>query len=305
MDSIGRPPLARPWSYMGRLGIMLDSIRFEHSIFALPFAYLGMILAAGGWPTLSQFIWITVAMVAARTVAMSANRLIDREMDAENPRTAMRALPAKLLRPSDMLGMLFVSLVIFFFAAAMLNTLALILAPVAAIIVITYSYAKRFTWTGHYWLGFADGIAPAGGWIGVAGDLPLEAVILALAVTTWVAGFDLIYQCMDYDFDIPRKLHTIPVKWGIPAALWWARVTHLLTIVFLVALGVMMSLWWPYYIGVAIAAALLAWEHSLVKADDFSRVTIAFFNINGVIAIIVFIFTAVAVLLEPGSGYAA
>ena len=297
MDNVGRPPLPRPWSLMGRLGIMLDSIRFEHSIFALPFAYLGMILASGGLPTVWQFVWITIAMVAARTVAMSANRLIDREMDAENPRTVMRALPAKLLRPSDMLGMLIVSLVIFFVAAAMLNTLALILAPVAAIIVITYSYAKRFTWTGHYWLGFADGIAPAGGWIGVTGELPLEAVILALAVTTWVAGFDLIYQCMDYDFDVPRNIHTIPVKWGIAASLRWARVTHLATVLFLIALGVMMSLAWPFYIGVALAAILLAWEHSLVKADDFSRVTVAFFNINGVIAIIVFVFTAAAVLL--------
>ena len=297
MDSIGRPPLPRPWSFMGRLGIMLDSIRFEHSIFALPFAYLGMILAADGLPTLSQFIWITVAMVAARTVAMSANRLIDREMDAENPRTSMRALPAKLLRPSDMMAMLVVSLIIFFIAAYFLNPLAFMLAPVAAVIVITYSYAKRFTWTGHYWLGFADGIAPAGGWIGVAGELPLEAVILAMAVTTWVAGFDLIYQCMDYDFDVPRKIHTIPAKWGIAAALRWSRATHFLTIVFLVWLGIMMSLAWPYYIGVAIAAALLAWEHSLVKADDFSRVTMAFFNINGVIAIIVFVFTVAAVLV--------
>ena len=297
MDSIGRPPLARPWSFMGRFGIMLDSIRFEHSIFALPFAYLGMILAAGGLPTFSQFIWITIAMVAARTVAMSANRLIDRQMDGENPRTAMRALPARLLRPSDILGMLIVSLVIFFFAAAMLNTLALILAPVAALIIVTYSYAKRFTWTGHYWLGFSDGIAPAGAWIGVTGELPLEAVILALAVTTWVAGFDLIYQCMDYAFDNPRKIHTIPVKWGIAAALRWARATHVVTIASLIALGVMMSLAWPYYVGVAIAASLLAWEHSLVKADDLSRVGVAFFNINGVIAIIVFAFTVVAVLL--------
>ena len=297
MDSIGRPPLARPWSLMGRFGIMLDSIRFEHSIFALPFAYLGMILAAGGLPTFSQFIWITIAMVAARTVAMSANRLIDREMDGENPRTAMRALPARLLRPSDMLAMAVVSFAIFLFAAFMLNPLALVLAPIAALIVVTYSYAKRFTWTGHYWLGFADGIAPAGGWIGVTGELPLEAVVLALAVTTWVAGFDLIYQCMDRDFDIPRKIHTIPVKWGIAAALRWARVTHVVTIASLIALGAMMGLAWPYYIGVAIAAALLAWEHSLVKADDLSRVGVAFFNINGVIAIIVLAFTVVAVLM--------
>ena len=196
-----------------------------------------------------------------------------------------------------MLAMAVVSFAIFLFAAFMLNPLALVLAPVAALIVVTYSYAKRFTWTGHYWLGFADGIAPAGGWIGVTGELPLEAIVLALAVTTWVAGFDLIYQCMDYAFDIPRKIHTIPVKWGIAAALRWARVTHVVTIASLIALGAMMGLAWPYYIGVAIAAALLAWEHSLVKADDLSRVGVAFFNINGVIAIIVFAFTVVAVLM--------
>ena len=297
MDSVGRPPLARPWSYLGRLGFMLDSIRFEHSVFALPFAYLGMILAAGGLPTLSQFIWITIAMVAARTVAMSANRLIDREMDGENPRTAMRALPARLLRPSDMLAMASVSFVVFLFAAAMLNTLALVLAPVAAVIVVTYSYAKRFTWTGHYWLGFSDGIAPAGGWIGVTGELPLEAVILALAVTTWVAGFDLIYQCMDYAFDVPRKIHTIPVKWGIAAALRWARVTHVLTIALLAVLGIWMGLLWPYYVGLAIAAVLLTYEHSLVRANDLSKVGVAFFNINGVIAVIVFAFTVAAVMM--------
>ncbi len=282
---------------MGRPGVLLDSIRFEHSIFALPFAYLGMILAAGGLPTLWQFIWITVAMVAARTVAMSANRLIDREMDAVNPRTATRALPARLLRPSDMLGMAIVSLAVFFLAAYMLNPFAFALSPIAALIIITYSYAKRFTWFGHYWLGFSDGIAPAGGWIGVAGALPPEAIILALAVTLWVAGFDLIYQCVDYDFDLPHNLHTIPVKWGVAAALRWARVTHLLTIACLVTLGVMMGLMWLYYVGVLIAAALLAWEHSLVRANDLSRVNVAFFNINGVIAIIVFVFTAAAVLV--------
>ncbi len=283
---------------MGRIGLLLDSIRFEHSVFALPFAYLGMVLAADGLPTLWQVLWITIAMVAARTLAMSSNRLIDRVMDAENPRTATRALPAGRLRALEMGAMAVVSLLIFLFAAAMLNTLALLLAPVAAVIVVTYSYSKRFTWLGHFWLGFADGIAPAGGWIAVTGTLPWEAVLLALAVSAWVAGFDLIYQCMDRDFDIARGgIHTIPVKWGNAASLRWAKAMHLITIGSLLALGIIMGLAWPYYIGVGIAAVLLAYEHSLVKPDDLSKVGVAFFNINGYIAIAVFAFTAVAVFM--------
>jgi 4-hydroxybenzoate polyprenyltransferase len=287
----------RPSSIVGRVRLLLDSIRFEHSIFALPFAYLGMVLAADGLPTLWQFVWITVAMVAARTLAMSVNRLLDREMDALNPRTRMRALPAGLLRPGEMSAMALVSLAVFFFAAAMLNTLALMLAPVAALIVVAYSYAKRFTWLGHFWLGFADGIAPAGGWIAVSGTLPWEAVLLALAVTTWVAGFDLIYQCMDREFDIAHGLQTIPAKFGIAASLRWAKAMHLITIGSLVALGVWMGLAWPYYIGVAIAAILLAYEHGLVKPNDLSKVGVAFFNINGYIAVSVFVFTAAAVFM--------
>ncbi len=291
------PPLARPWSAMGRTGLLLDSIRFEHSVFALPFAYLGMILAANGLPTGGQVLWITVAMVAARTLAMSTNRLVDRRIDLLNPRTAGRALPAGRLRSREMFAMALLSLVVFLVAAAMLNTLALVLAPVAAVIVVTYSYSKRFTWLSHFWLGFADGIAPAGGWIGVSGTLPWEAVLLAFAVTTWVAGFDLIYQCMDRDFDIAHGLHTIPAIWGNGAALVWARIMHLATILSLLSMGALVALSWPFYVGVAIAAALLTYEHRLVKPNDLSNVGVAFFNVNGYIAIAVFAFTAVAVVM--------
>ena len=292
------PPLARPWSLMGRIGLLLDSIRFEHSVFALPFAYLGMILAANGLPTGGQVLWITVAMIAARTLAMSVNRLVDRHIDLLNPRTASRALPAGRLRSAEMFAMATVSLVVFLAAAAMLNTTALVLAPLAALIVVTYSYSKRFTWLSHFWLGFADGIAPAGGWIGVTGTLPWDAVLLALAVTTWVAGFDLIYQCMDRDFDIAHGLHTIPATWGNAVSLWWAKAMHVLTIASLVAVGAVMSLAWPFYIGVLIAASLLAYEHRLVKPNDLSKVGVAFFNINGCIAVTVFGFTALAVFIE-------
>jgi 4-hydroxybenzoate polyprenyltransferase len=282
---------------MGRIGLLLDSIRFEHSVFALPFAYLGMILAANGLPTGSQVLWITVAMVAARTLAMSVNRLVDRRIDLLNPRTANRALPAGRLRSVDMFAMAATSLVVFLAAAAMLNTTALVLAPLAALIVVTYSYSKRFTWLSHFWLGFADGIAPAGGWIGVTGTLPWEAVLLALAVTTWVAGFDLIYQCMDRDFDIAHGLHTIPATWGNAVSLWWAKAMHALTIASLAGVGVVMSLAWPFYIGVLIAASLLLYEHRLVKPNDLSKVGVAFFNINGYIAVTVFGFTGLAVLI--------
>ncbi len=276
---------------------MLDSIRFEHSVFALPFAYLGMILAANGLPTGGQVLWITLAMVAARTLAMSANRLVDRRIDLLNPRTASRALPAGRLRSADMFAMAAVSLVVFLASAAMLNTTALVLAPLAALIVVTYSYSKRFTWISHFWLGFADGIAPAGGWIGVTGTLPWEAVLLALAVTTWVAGFDLIYQCMDRDFDIAHGLHTIPATWGNAVSLWWANAMHVLTIASLAGVGAVMSLAWPFYIGVLIAASLLVYEHRLVKPNDLSKVGVAFFNINGYIAVTVFAFTALAVFI--------
>ncbi|MDA1095917.1 MAG: putative 4-hydroxybenzoate polyprenyltransferase, partial [Chloroflexi bacterium] len=295
MTAASPPPLARPWSLMGRVGILLDSIRFEHSIFALPFAYLGMVLAADGLPAAGQIIWITVAMVAARTLAMSSNRLLDRVIDAQNPRTARRALPVGRLRPIEMALFAGVSLIVFLWAASMLNEVALALAPVAAIVVVTYSYAKRFTWLGHFWLGFADGIAPAGGWVAVSGTLPLEAVLLAFAVTTWVAGFDLIYQCMDRDFDIAHGLHSIPAKWGNAASLRWAKTMHVLTIGSLIALGILMELAWPFHLGVAVAAALLVYEHSLVRANDLSKVGVAFFNINGYIAITVFAATTIAV----------
>ena len=291
------PPLARPWSVMGRLGVLLDSIRFEHSVFALPFAYLGMVLAADGLPTLGQFLWITLAMVAARTLAMSTNRLADRRIDLLNPRTAGRALPAGRLRSAEMFAMAAVSLAIFLFAAAMLNTLALALAPVAAVVLVTYSYSKRFTWLGHFWLGFADGIAPAGGWIAVSGSLPWEAVLLAFAVAAWVAGFDLIYQCMDRDFDIAHGLHTIPAIWGNAVSLFWARAMHAATIAALLAMGVVVGLAWPFYVGVAVAAALLVYEHRLVKPNDLSKVGVAFFNVNGYIAIVVFACTALAVAI--------
>jgi 4-hydroxybenzoate polyprenyltransferase len=274
-----------------KLRLILDSIRFEHTIFALPFAYLGMVLAADGLPTLPQFIWITVAMTSARTLAMSANRIIDRQLDAENPRTASRPLPAGRLKLWEMTAMSSVSLAIFLFAAAMLNTLTLILAPVAVVVVVGYPYTKRFTWTSHFILGWADGIAPAGAWIAVTGSLSWEPVLMAFAVATWIGGFDMLYACQDRDFDVERGLHSIPQKWGIPAAMRWSKGMHFLTAASLLALGPWLGLGFPYYVGWALAAALLVYEHRLVSPTDLSRLNMAFFNVNGYIALIVFGFT--------------
>ncbi|MDA0988798.1 MAG: putative 4-hydroxybenzoate polyprenyltransferase [Chloroflexi bacterium] len=278
-----------------KLRLILDSIRFEHTVFALPFAYLGMVLAADGLPTLAQFIWITVAMASARTLAMSANRIIDRQMDAENPRTASRPLPAGRLKLWEMTAMSTVSLVIFLVAATMLNTLTLVLAPVAVVVVVGYPYTKRFTWTSHFVLGWADGIAPAGAWIAVTGSLSWEPVLMAFAVATWIGGFDMLYSCQDRDFDVERGLHSIPQKWGIPAAMRWSKGMHLLTVISLLALGPWLGLGFPHYIGWALAAALLIYEHRLVSPTDLTRLNMAFFNVNGYIAVIVFIFTFASV----------
>ncbi len=275
----------------GKIRLLLDSIRFEHTVFALPFAYLGMILASDGLPTLAPFLWITVAMASARTLAMSANRIIDRRLDAQNPRTAARPLPAGRIRLWEMTAMSVVSLGVFLLAAAMLNTLALALAPVAAVVVVGYSYTKRFTWTSHFVLGWADGIAPAGGWIAVTGSLSWEPVLMAFAVATWIGGFDILYACQDRDFDLQRGLHSIPQKFGIPAALMWAKGMHVLTAASLLAIGPWMGLGFPYYIGWALAAGLLVYEHRLVSPTDLSRLNMAFFNINGYIAVIIFGFT--------------
>ena len=290
-------PQSTLFAPIAKLRLILDSIRFEHTVFALPFAYLGMVLAADGLPTLAQFLWITVAMASARTVAMSANRIIDRYLDALNPRTASRPLPAGRVKLWEMRAMVAVSLALFFIAAAQLNTLALALAPVAVVVVVGYSYTKRFTWTSHYVLGWADGIAPAGGWLAVTGSLSWEPVLLAFAVAAWIGGFDILYSCQDREFDVEHGLHSIPQRFGIPSALVWSRVSHLLTSAALLALGPWLALGFPYYIGWAIASGLLVYEHRLVSPTDLSKLNMAFFNINGYIAVIIFGFTFASIYL--------
>ncbi len=270
---------------------LAEDVKFEHSIFALPFAYLGMILAARGLPTLPQVLWITVAMVAARTLAMSANRLIDRELDARNPRTARRALPTGRLTPRQMLAASIASFVVFLFASAQLNLLCLILAPIAAVFVVGYSYTKRFSIASHFILGLSDAIAPVGGWLAVTGSFAVPPILLALAVASWIGGFDVIYACQDVEFDRAEGLHSIPAEHGIPAALRVSAWMHVFTAVCLLALWPIAHLGYAYVVGCVIACALLYYEHRLVPPDDLSKLGFAFFNLNGYIAVVVFAFT--------------
>jgi 4-hydroxybenzoate polyprenyltransferase len=267
----------------------LDAIKVEHTIFALPFAYLGMVLAARGWPGWHAFLWITIAMVAARTTAMAANRLIDRHVDARNPRTASRHLPRGLLTPGTLATAAALSAVVFFVAAWQLGPLCLALAPVALVFLVGYSYTKYFTWTSHWILGFTDGAAAAGAWIAVRGTMELPAWLLWLAVTVWIAGFDLLYACQDVEFDRKAGLHAVPARFGVPVALTLARVCHVLTALALAAVGVAMHLGFAYWAGWLVVTGLLVYEHSLVSADDLSRLDLAFFNVNGYISVITFV----------------
>ncbi len=273
------------------IGRLAGDVKFEHSVFALPFAYLGMILAARGLPTLAQVIWITVAMVAARTLAMSANRLIDRELDARTPRTARRALPTGRLTPRQMILACVASLAVFLFAAAQLNALCLALAPFAAAFIVGYSYTKRWSIASHFILGLSDAIAPVGGWLAVTGSFALEPVILVLAVASWIGGFDVIYACQDVEFDRAQGLHSIPAEHGIPFALRVSTWMHVFTAACLLALWPVAHLGYAYLVGWVIACALLVYEHRLVQPHDLSKLGFAFFNMNGYIAIVVFVFT--------------
>ncbi|MHB1004841.1 MAG: UbiA-like polyprenyltransferase [Chloroflexota bacterium] len=273
---------------MKRVALYLEAVKFEHTVFALPFAYLGMVLAARGLPTVAQFFWITLAMGGARTLAMAANRLIDWRIDALNPRTAGRALPRGLVSVAEMAGLCVAAFAVLAFAAWQLNDLALQLMPLAAVWLVGYPYTKRFTWLSHWVLGVADGIAPVGGWIAVTGSLGWEPLVMGLAVAIWIAGFDLIYACQDLDFDRAHGLYSIPAQFGVPAALRLSSFSHVLTVALLAVLGYGLGLGLPYWLGLAVAAGLLIYEHSIVHPHDLSRLDLAFFNLNGYIAVVVF-----------------
>jgi 4-hydroxybenzoate polyprenyltransferase len=279
----------------------LEMIKIEHTLFALPFALLGAVLAARGIPSLWQLLWITVAMVGARSAAMAFNRIVDHKYDAANPRTRTRAIPAGLLSLRFAWTFTLVSATLFFAAAAMLNHLALLLAPVALASVLFYSYTKRFTSLSHLALGWALCIAPTGAWIAVRGALDsFVPLLLSLVVLLWTAGFDVLYACQDYDFDRQAKLRSIPARLGITRALWVSRLFHAGAFVALVALYLTATPGTLALVGVAATGALLVYQHTLVRADDLSRLNAAFFTTNAFVSIILFITFGGALLLTKG-----
>jgi 4-hydroxybenzoate polyprenyltransferase len=284
--------------FLRDLRVTLEMIKWEHSIFALPFALCGAMLAAGGLPTAHQVAWIIVAMVAARSAAMAFNRLADASIDAANPRTSARALPAGQLTPAFVATFVVISSVVFIAAAAELNRLALWLSPVALAVLLLYSYTKRFTRWSHLMLGFALGIAPSAAWIAVRGSLDPRILLLTAAVTFWVAGFDVLYACQDFDFDRTSGLHSIPRYLGISRALWVARAFHVAMLLLLAALLVAFGMGKLAIAGVAVVAVLLAYEHSLVAAGDLRKLNAAFFTMNGVISVVFFVFVAGDLLLR-------
>jgi 4-hydroxybenzoate polyprenyltransferase len=287
-----------------RIRTVLEMIKFEHSVFALPFALTAALLAARathqpprGWPTLRQILWIVVAMVAARSAAMTMNRIADVRYDRENPRTKQRALATGALSVSFAWTFTLVAIAVFLVAAWQLNPLAWKLAPVALVVLFLYSFTKRFTNWSHLFLGFALGISPAAAWIAITGGLDLRMLILCAAVTLWVGGFDVLYACQDIDYDRSAGLYSVPKRFGVANALLIARLMHLGVVGLLTWLAASFALPWPAWLGVAVVAALLAYEHSLVKANDLSKLDAAFFAMNGYISMSFLLFwgTATAV----------
>ncbi len=287
---------------LARIRTFLELIKFEHTIFALPFAYLGMVLAARGWPGWGKFFWITVAMVAARTVAMAFNRIADLAYDARNPRTAQRPLvTGRVSLRTAWTGTLVASGVLVL-AAWRLGPLPLRLLPGAFLALLGYSFTKRFTWLSHVILGMTDGLAPLGAWVAVRGSLfgarDGPAWLLWLAVTFWIGGFDLIYACQDVEFDRAARLYAIPARFGVAAALRLARLMHIAFFIPLLLLGLSAHLGLSYFMGLIPVAALLAYEHALVSPDDLSRVNIAFFNVNSIISLVLLANIVLALMLS-------
>ena len=281
-----------------RIRTILEMIKFEHSVFALPFALTGALLAARAtqhsWPTLRQILWIVVAMVAARSAAMTINRIADLRYDKENPRTKMRALATGALSVSFAWIFTLIAVAVFFLAAWQLNPLALKLAPLAIAILFFYSFTKRFTSWSHLFLGFALGISPAAAWIAITGSLDWRMLILCAAVTLWVGGFDVLYACQDFEFDHQAGLFSVPKRFGIANALWIARAMHVGVVLLLGWLAASFGLPWPAWAGIVVVAALLAYEHSLVKANDLSKLNAAFFTVNGYISMLFLLFWGAA-----------
>jgi 4-hydroxybenzoate polyprenyltransferase len=282
---------------LSKFKIILEMIKFEHTIFALPFAFTGALLALGGLPSPRQTFWIVVAMVGARSAAMGFNRWADRDIDAENPRTKTRALPLGLVTPAQVLVFIGVSAALLVLAAYMLNPLSFQLSPLALVIVFFYSYTKRFTFLSHVFLGLAIAGAPMGAWIAVTGRFEFPALVLGLAVLSWLVGFDILYALQDREFDRTAGLHSVPQRFGVRTSLLISRLAHLVTMTCLFWLYALLPVGMTYLLGVLVALGLIVYEHSLVREDDLSKLNIAFFNMNGYISVTIFLFTLLDVLL--------
>jgi 4-hydroxybenzoate polyprenyltransferase len=281
---------------LNRIKIILEMIKFEHTVFALPFAFTGALLAANGLPPWRTILWITVAMVGARSAAMGFNRWADRSFDAENPRTKVRALPLGLVTPAQVVVFTVISSLVLIFSAYMLNPLSFYLSPVALAVVFFYSYTKRFTFLSHAFLGLAICLAPIGAWIAVTGTLQAAALVLGAAVLFWLLGFDVLYALQDMDFDRKAGLHSIPQRFGIRRSLWISRASHAVTMAALFWLFSLLPLGAFYLAGIVIALCLIVYEHTLVKEQDLSKLNIAFFNMNGYISVTIFLFTFLDIL---------
>jgi 4-hydroxybenzoate polyprenyltransferase len=272
-------------------------VRIEHTVFALPFAYVGAFLAVDSWPGLADMVWLTVAMVGARTLAMSVNRLVDAELDARNPRTASRELPSGALSRGQVLGLCLAALAVFLVAVSQLDPIVRWLWPIPVVMFVVYPYLKRITWLCHLWLGMCLGVAPVGAWLAVSGTAPWEAWAIGAAVALWVAGFDLFYSLFDLDHDRAEGLHSWAVRFGTTGVFRGARVFHTGTVMLLAAAGLGLDVSILYWAGVVATAGLLVYEHSIVRPDDLRRLDAAFFTLNGVISVVFFAFVAADVLV--------
>jgi 4-hydroxybenzoate polyprenyltransferase len=272
-------------------------VKIEHTVFALPFAYIGALLSIQDVPSAHDLLWITLAMVGARSLAMGLNRLIDAEIDARNPRTAGRELPSGKLTRLQVTVFCALALALYLVACFQLDPIVRWLWPIPLAGFVIYPYLKRFTWLSHLWLGAVDGLAPIGAWAAVTGELPWESWALGGAVAAWIAGFDFFYSLFDREIDEQQGLHSAAVQFGVRGAFWGARLLHVLTVVLLVAAGLGLGLGWWYWLGVVVVALLLAYEHSLVRPGDLRRLDAAFFTVNGVISVAFFVFVLAEVTL--------
>lgn len=281
---------------MAKIKALLENIAFSHSVFALPFAYMGAILASGGLPSGHNLLWITVAMVGARSAALALNNFIDLKYDKIHPRFTKRPMVTGDVKPGDAVAFIVLSLIVFFLAVYNLHPVALKVWPLAVAPFVAYPYMKRFSWTCHLVLGLALAAAPIGAWIAIRGDVTLTVALLGLSVGVWIAGFDVIYGCQDVGFDKAHGLHSMPVRFGIIGALRLAKLMHLVSIAGFTTVGVLYGLGYLYYTGVALAGAVLIYQHSIVEPDDFSKVTQQYFMRNGLVGIAIFLFTLASMI---------